>query len=700
MLRKATLGLVIEHDSAKKATDEVDRLGAHGEAAARRVQSAFSATDKQVKDLAASMRRMRETAGANAMASMISASDPFQKQAAAFRDATAAADKHHLALGRINFALEGLAVEALGANSKLASIGGKFLEFGVGGIVTAGVLAGLGAMAFAWEKVAEKAREAQKASDEAVKAAEDIRRKRLLGPAGEAGATIDELKNITLPLERAKLAALGPPGTRNFQGDPNDAEIEAQKIRITYIESLIKEAGIESRRLKQEASDKEASDRREAMDREKRDWEKFFAELIRLRAAQRDLVTFEGEAEDAKLFTDQQQRDRSGGLNKAGVVAGSAIADTATRKEAITRLFNITIPAEIRNAIKPEPITAAVVDSIADAMQAAKERIVAGSALSVLSSIGGTAGSSAAGIIQAGLSGAPGGPLGVAASAGAALVSTIVSLGKSSREASEQMKQLRASVTDYILSVRAASGDRSAATTQQILSAHADASAARDALKASFGGADVNGLLPNGLGRLSASQLADYQRQLAAINILEIKRVTQIQNEAIALEKAAKTDGLKRTIGDLTTLIDSLTGFRSSISLSTLSPLTPVQQLAEARRQYDEVLGKARGGDQTAAGQLPELARQLLESSRGVYASGAAYQQTYQQVMRDNDEITKLFEAQRTIAQQQLDVLMGLRDGSAETAQQAHEDAVAIQDAIRGLIDATRASGEQVEAAI
>jgi hypothetical protein len=172
----------------------------------------------------------------------------------------------------------------------------------------------------------------------------------------------------------------------------------------------------------------------------------------------------------------------------------------------------------------------------------------------------------------------------------------------------------------------------------------------------------------------------------------------QKAKELDLLEKQVlAVDGLREKISDLTSVIDGLHAFQDSIKLGSLSVLTPVQQVAEARRQYNEVVGKARAGDVTAAGKLPEAARTLLEIARSVYASGPGYQLTYQQVIKDNDEITKLFESQRTIAQQSLDVLLGIRNGSAQAAEQAHEDHLEMMASIEDLIEETRArtNGEE-----
>lgn len=100
--------------------------------------------------------------------------------------------------------------------------------------------------------------------------------------------------------------------------------------------------------------------------------------------------------------------------------------------------------------------------------------------------------------------------------------------------------------------------------------------------------------------------------------------------------------GLQQTVDNLKAFADSL---KLDQSLTTLSP---VQQLVEARRQYQAVLAAAQGGDQTAAAQLPAVARAFLEASRAVNASGPAYAADFARVLAETDALTKLFSGQAT----------------------------------------------------
>lgn len=126
------------------------------------------------------------------------------------------------------------------------------------------------------------------------------------------------------------------------------------------------------------------------------------------------------------------------------------------------------------------------------------------------------------------------------------------------------------------------------------------------------------GFTPEELGGLSPEELRDL--------FLTFEGLLDQANEALA------------------GAVDALRDFRDSLALDpALSTLSPVQKLVEARRQYDEVLALAQGGDATAAGRLPEVARALLEASRAVNASGPAYAADYARVMRDTEALEALF---------------------------------------------------------
>ena len=77
-----------------------------------------------------------------------------------------------LALGKTQRALESFAVQATGSNRVLGQLSTTLLEFGAGGVVTLGVLAGLGLLAVGYKHLTEEARKAREEQDRLVKSFE------------------------------------------------------------------------------------------------------------------------------------------------------------------------------------------------------------------------------------------------------------------------------------------------------------------------------------------------------------------------------------------------------------------------------------------------------------------------------------------------------------------------------------------------
>jgi hypothetical protein len=149
---------------------------------------------------------------------------------------------------------------------------------------------------------------------------------------------------------------------------------------------------------------------------------------------------------------------------------------------------------------------------------------------------------------------------------------------------------------------------------------------------------------------------------LAGADAQERATLVEVQR-AEAIRFAA--DKIKATIAGLTTTIDSLRDFQTSLRTGPLTTLSPIQQLAEARRQYEAVLAQAQTGDQTAAGRLPQVAQAFLAASRAVNASGGRYAVDFTRVLADTDAIAKIFEGQRSIQQQMLDALVAIQDNTS-----------------------------------
>lgn len=138
---------------------------------------------------------------------------------------------------------------------------------------------------------------------------------------------------------------------------------------------------------------------------------------------------------------------------------------------------------------------------------------------------------------------------------------------------------------------------------------------------------------------------------------------------------------------------------RTRLSLLTdaeLSPLSPADRLAEARRQFDEVAARAQLGDSAAIGELPDLSRRLLEASRAYHASSADYFADFERVSGVLQATESLAGRQLAIAESQLASLRSQTDTLRQmlTGQQAIATSLAQLPAIlQGLIAGLGASG-------
>ncbi len=172
-------------------------------------------------------------------------------------------------------------------------------------------------------------------------------------------------------------------------------------------------------------------------------------------------------------------------------------------------------------------------------------------------------------------------------------------------------------------------------------------------------------LAPGELGGLTADQ---FLEQLTSM----IGLLREVEAEA------AKRDQ------ELSQVADNLRKFSDSLKLSALSVLSPIEQLAEARRQYNALLVKAQAGDLAAAANVPEAARALLEASRAVNASGPAYAADFAAVTSQAETLAAMLESQRSLGQQQL-----------EAAQATATNTQTAAEALQALVGVT-AEGQQV----
>ena len=112
---------------------------------------------------------------------------------------------------------------------------------------------------------------------------------------------------------------------------------------------------------------------------------------------------------------------------------------------------------------------------------------------------------------------------------------------------------------------------------------------------------------------------ARYQAEVEAINATSSASQTKSELE---IRNAERTRAI----------VENIRKYLDSLNLSQLSPLTPTQRLAEAARQYQELLARAQAGDATAGDQITQAADAYLQEARSYYASSGAYTAIFDQV--------------------------------------------------------------------
>lgn len=135
--------------------------------------------------------------------------------------------------------------------------------------------------------------------------------------------------------------------------------------------------------------------------------------------------------------------------------------------------------------------------------------------------------------------------------------------------------------------------------------------------------------------RVTANQ-AGIEQRLAEAERRQAERAAQ-QEEAQARraeeqERSRLIQTLRQQESELRSftnrfdsLADSLRQANDNLSLGSLSPLTPIQQLEEARRQLINTRNAAFNGDADALENLPQAVESFLSASQRVNASGPAF---------------------------------------------------------------------------
>jgi uncharacterized membrane protein len=155
---------------------------------------------------------------------------------------------------------------------------------------------------------------------------------------------------------------------------------------------------------------------------------------------------------------------------------------------------------------------------------------------------------------------------------------------------------------------------------------------------------------------MTSTQLLEKQR--AALDSSNQSLFDQVQ--AAQKVKTAQ-DAAKTSLGNFATQMKSFAttaaGLNSSLSLGSLSTLTPEQQYAEARRQFESTRQKAAAGDATAQGNLQSIEQTFLQLSQKINGGDSQYSSDLATVMRANDDLSKWASQSVDVAQASLNAL-------------------------------------------
>lgn len=189
----------------------------------------------------------------------------------------------------------------------------------------------------------------------------------------------------------------------------------------------------------------------------------------------------------------------------------------------------------------------------------------------------------------------------------------------------------------------------------------------------------------HGLERMALENEIALREQTEAIEEALDEQLDALDEELDVARQhlAVATDQLReqeRTVESLRGVIASLREFSDDLLLGGLSPLSPAERLAEARRQFNDVRNRAAGGDLEAAAALPDAARALLEVSREFNASGVGFVADFNAVRQALADVTDSTEATLTVEERILAELIAQSESLQEqitALEEAKEQAAA-----------------------
>lgn len=709
---------------AKETAAAFDAMGVSGMNAAKNITLAATPVEQAIlREAKAAQQAAGMMAGyeSNAVAGAVAITHLGNAQQTASRHAA----DHTLNLGRVSRGLEIFAVNALGANHEVGLLATAMAHMEVGEMALVGGLAAVTAGIFVWEAWTDGARKAKEEQDRLTKSLEDWLGKQdeFARSIDAEKAKVEELRKtkekVTGGGFGGMLAAAGQLDAKAWirvltsgptgMVDQLATEVANGMVRVQHEITTGEEAIAAATKKVNDDAKKKA---KEAWDERVAAMKAYYAEENRLRlaaaAALKPLVDKAGA--DAKAHADERERIRK--LSEDQFYAGLEREEHAQAEQLRrnTQLFDQFFRGILENGVRNfTDLFRYIATGFENLVATLASKKLAESMAGFIgtAAVGGASATGAGGSILGGIGAAISAhPYVAAGVAVAGLVIGLLGLKSSADEARKEHERLTDAYKANIATIRTLLGQASPLDKEL-----AD-------LKNQFN--DLRTQAKGLVDTFDPKSIQEYSDRMQELNSLEAQRAKQLQQQAAqdkqyyeqdlqarllaaqghqeeaddldfltkqqreysdavragkdaidlaSLAEVQRAETIARSIAKLqtqinayTATIDGLKSFKDALLLSDAAGLSPAEKLAEAQRQYAAVLGAAQGGDQSAAGRLPQAAQALLDAAKQMFASGPQFQEILQQVLADTDATIQYYDDQRTIAQQQLDELKKILD--------------------------------------
>lgn len=181
----------------------------------------------------------------------------------------------------------------------------------------------------------------------------------------------------------------------------------------------------------------------------------------------------------------------------------------------------------------------------------------------------------------------------------------------------------------------------------------------------------------------SFSEVADYYLQG---NEEKLSAAHDDLRDAYERESEALTTAKERFLE----FSKSLSEFKYDLLLGSDSPLNAQEKYALEQQRFEDILAKARTGDEGAIEKFQDVAKSFLEASRTYNASGTAYLSDFERVLAETSNLQALSDTMATDAEKQLEALQKQVEGiitvneSVLTVKQALDNIAALMQTTSG----------------